>query len=79
MNLFSGSEKAVCNLALRIGLGRVLTHRSLNLFIGDEIDASCDNERAEDIMNSFEKLKDKIYQIVFISHHDIEADTIVEI
>lgn len=79
LNLFSGSEKAVCNLALRIGLGRVLTHRSLNLFIGDEIDASCDNERAEDIMNSFEKLKDKIYQIVFISHHDIEADTIVEI
>ena len=79
LNLFSGSEKAVCNLALRIGLGRVLTHKSLNLFIGDEIDASCDNERAEDIMNSFEKLKDKISQIVFISHHEIEADRIVEI
>jgi DNA repair exonuclease SbcCD ATPase subunit len=47
INTLSGSGKAVANLALRLGLGQVLTNNVLSLFIGDEIDASMDANRAE--------------------------------
>jgi hypothetical protein len=39
--------KAVANLALRLGLGQVLTNKVFSLFIGDEIDASLDGSRAQ--------------------------------
>lgn len=74
LNLLSGSEKAVANLALRIGLGRVLTHKSLNLFMGDEIDASCSEERANAMMNSLKRLSGNIEQMIFISHHGVECE-----
>src|SRR5262245_43467351 len=38
LNTLSGSGKAVANLALRNGLGQVLTNNVLSLFVGDEID-----------------------------------------
>ena len=46
LETLSGSGKACANLALRIGLGQVLTNKVVSLFIGDEIDASMDTERA---------------------------------
>ena len=46
LETLSGSGKACANLALRIGLGQVLTNKVVSLFIGDEIDASMDAERA---------------------------------
>ena len=46
LDTLSGSGKAVANLALRLGLGQVLTNRVFSLFIGDEIDASLDVDRA---------------------------------
>jgi exonuclease SbcC len=47
LQTLSGSGKACANLALRIGLGQVLTGKVLSLFIGDELDASMNQERAE--------------------------------
>jgi DNA repair exonuclease SbcCD ATPase subunit len=46
LDTLSGSGKAVANLALRLGLGQVLINRVFSLFIGDEIDASLDVDRA---------------------------------
>src|SRR5262249_13203727 len=37
LDTLSGSGKALANLALRLGLGQVLTNNVLSLFIGDEI------------------------------------------
>ena len=79
LNVFSGSEKAVANLALRIGLGRVLTHSAFNVFMGDEIDADCDVERASKIAESLKRLSGQIDQIVLISHRGINADNYIEV
>src|SRR3546814_18232296 len=43
----SGAGATVANLAIRIGLGRVLVCRIFPVFIGDEIDSDMDAERAE--------------------------------
>src|SRR3546814_15623569 len=43
----SGAGATVANLAIRIGLGRVLVSRIFPVFIGDEIDSAMDAERAE--------------------------------
>lgn len=79
LNVFSGSEKAVANLALRIGLGRVLTHSAFNVFMGDEIDADCDFERASKIAESLRRLSGQIDQIILISHRGITADNYIEV
>ena len=74
LNLLSGSEKAVANLALRLGLGCVLTHKIFNVFLGDEIDESMSDERATLVSDSLHKLLGQINQIILISHKDIVAD-----
>ena len=74
LHTLSGSGKAVANLALRIGLGQVLTNGVLSLFIGDEIDASMDTDRAENTALALQTLKDSILQILLVSHKSIEAD-----
>src|SRR3546814_8726110 len=43
----SGAGATVANLAIRIGLGRVLVSRIFPVFIGDEIDSDMDAARAE--------------------------------
>lgn len=70
----SGSGKAVVNLALRIGLGQVLTAKVLSLFIGDEIDGSMDQTRAEATHGTFRNLTKHISQVILITHKAIEAD-----
>ena len=77
INLFSGSEEAVANLAIRLALGRILTNKVLNIFIGDEIDASMDDERALLVSENLRKLKNQIDQIILISHKKIEADNYI--
>ena len=74
VNLFSGSEQAMINLALRLGLGQVLTHKAFSVFIGDEIDASMRDERAQLTADCLRKISKYIKQIILISHRDIEAD-----
>lgn len=79
VNLFSGSEQAMINLALRLGLGQVLTHRAFSVFIGDEIDASMRDERAQLTANCLRKISKYIKQVILISHRDIEADQYINL
>lgn len=72
--LLSGSEKAVANLAIRLGLGCVLTRKVFNVFMGDEIDESMSEERAERVAESLHRLLGTIDQIILISHKNISAD-----
>jgi len=70
----SGSGKAVVNLALRIGLGQVLTAKVLSLFIGDEIDGSMDQTRAGATHETFRALTKHVDQVILITHKEIDAD-----
>lgn len=79
LNTLSGSEKAVANLALRIGLGQVLTSNVMSLFIGDEIDASMDNERAENTARCLRNLAQNLSQVLLVTHKYPEADYYVTI
>jgi exonuclease SbcC len=75
LGTLSGSGKAVANLALRLGLGQVLTNGVFSIFIGDEIDASMDDSRAENMTNSVRSLVQKISQIIVITHkYPVDAD-----
>lgn len=75
----SGSGKACANLALRIGLGQVLTNNVLSVFIGDEIDASMDEERARNIQTSLGMLTGRISQIFIVTHKTTQADHVIEL
>ena len=79
INLFSGSEQAMINLALRLGLGQVLTHKAFSVFIGDEIDASMRDERAQLTADCLRKISKYIRQVILISHRDITADQYIEL
>ena len=68
LDTLSGSGKAVANLALRLGLGQVLTNNVFSVFVGDEIDASMDDTRAGNLGECIRTLSTKISQIVLITH-----------
>jgi exonuclease SbcC len=68
LETLSGAGKSVANLALRIGLGRVLTGKTFNVLLLDEIDASCDDARASAIAESLQRLTGQIKQIIQVSH-----------
>lgn len=74
INTLSGSGKAVANLSLRIGLGQVLTNNIISIFMGDEIDASMDANRAEKTASVVYTLKDRISQLLLVSHKSPSAD-----
>lgn len=69
----SGSAKALVNIALRLALQYVLTKNSFSVFMGDEIDASMDDNRAKYLSECLTNMTDHIEQIVVISHRDITA------
>lgn len=77
LNTLSGSGKAVANLALRLALGRVLTNGVFSVFVGDEIDASMDLDRAENTTKTLRKLVDHISQILLVTHKYPAAEHIV--
>lgn len=77
LETLSGGGKAVANLALRLALGQVLTNRVFSVVMLDEIDASCDDERAASMAAAVRNLSDRdiIRQILLISHKPgIDAD-----
>ena len=74
IDTLSGSGAAVANLSLRIGLGQVLTNNVFSLFMGDEIDASMDKERAEKTAGVIYTLKERISQVLLVSHKFPAAD-----
>lgn len=77
--LYSGSEQAMINLALRLGLGQVLTHKAFSVFIGDEIDASMRDERAQLTADCLRRISKHIHQVLLVSHRDIEADNYINL
>lgn len=75
LQTLSGSGKSVVNLALRIGLGQVLTSRVLPIFLGDEIDADCDTDRSNSIAATLQKLKGFLTQVIVVTHKGgLDAD-----
>jgi DNA repair protein SbcC/Rad50 len=72
-------SKAVANLALRLGLGQVLTNKVFSLFIGDEIDASLDKDRAENCATTLQAVKGWLSQIILISHKTMPADYCIDL
>lgn len=68
LETLSGAGKAVANLAIRIGLGQVLTNRVFSVVMLDEIDASCDDERASYIAQCMKNLTKTIKQVIQVSH-----------
>lgn len=76
----SGSAQAVANLALRLGLGQVLTNKTFSVFLGDELDASMDINRANFLMACLQRLKGQIKQIVLVTHKaDLPADHTIQL
>ncbi len=74
VNTLSGSGKVVANLALRLGLGQVLTKNVMPIFMGDEVDASMDEDRAQNTANTLQVLKDRISQILIVTHKSFPSD-----
>ena len=79
INTLSGSGKAVANLALRLGLGQVLTNNQFSVFLGDEIDASMDADRAENTALTLVYLAERISQILLVTHKYPQADYYIEL
>jgi exonuclease SbcC len=79
LDTLSGSGKAVVNLALRLGLGQVLTNNVFSLFVGDEIDASMDKDRAEATSDTLHSLTTFIKQILLVTHKTPDADYSIEL
>lgn len=78
LGTLSGSGKSVVNLALRIGLGQVLTSKVLPIFCGDEIDKDMDSERAGSTHGTLRSLDQFLKQIIIVTHkNDFEADQVI--
>jgi DNA repair exonuclease SbcCD ATPase subunit len=79
VHTLSGSGKAVANIALRIGLGQVLTHNVFPIFLADEIDAAMDEKRARLTSVCLSRLSQTISQVVIVSHKRPDADHYIEL
>lgn len=77
--LLSGGEEAGVNLAIRLALSSILTRKVFNVFIGDEVDQSMDEERAECTAKTLRKLNKQIEQMILITHKDVEGDYVIDI
>lgn len=76
---FSGSEEVIANIALRIALGQILTRGVFSTLWFDEPDASCSQERSEEVMRVLRKLTKTLKQVIVISHKEIQADEYVRL
>ena len=79
ISTLSGSGKAVANLSLRLELGQVLTNNQFSVFLGDEIDASMDVDRADNTAKTLESLAERVSQILLVTHKYPQADYYFEL
>lgn len=79
LRTLSGSAKDVTNLALRIGLGRILTHKVLGMMMLDEIDQGMDADRAAYTWQCIERVTPQIGQVLVVSHKDLHAENRLEV
>lgn len=73
IELYSGGEKDLAHLCFRLSLGQNLTSSKgnpINFLVLDEVLASQDKLRQENILLSLKKLESKFSQIILISHLD---------
>ncbi len=72
LDLFSGWEKDLANLCLRLALGQNLTttntKNSINFLVLDEVLWSQDKQRQQNILANLKKLEHKFSQILLVSH-----------
>ena len=77
LSIYSGSTQVLANVAFRIALIEMYFKNTFPVFIGDEIDAFADEDRAQHIHKAIEKLSKEGYQIILISHHkNLEYDNV---
>jgi exonuclease SbcC len=79
LHTLSGSGKSVANLAIRIGLGQVLTNSSFSVLLADEIDAAMDAFRAEKTVDVLRMLEKHIGQVILISHKPVTSEHTIEL
>lgn len=79
IDTLSGSAKAVANLAIRIGLGTVLTSKVFSVLLADEVDAAMDKDRAAFTAQCLRGLTNTFSQIILVSHQKPEADHQIEL
>lgn len=70
----SGSGISVVNLALRIALGQVLTQSVMPIFMGDELDADMDKDRAGATHEALRQVAKMLKQVIVVSHKDIQGE-----
>lgn len=71
--VISGGEEDIVNLSLRLALARLITERAgqpLSLLILDEVFASLDTERRQNVMELLNNLRNWFDQILVISHFE---------
>lgn len=73
LQTLSGSGQDVTNLAIRIALGQVLTHKVMPMMMFDEIDAAMDDARANYTWQCIQKVTPKIGQVLLVSHKNLVA------
>ncbi len=79
---FSGGEKDLANLCLRLAISLALTESaglSRSFIILDEVFGSQDNERKELILSSLANLKNRFPQIILITHIEDIKDGVEQI
>lgn len=79
---FSGGEKDLANLCLRLAISVTLTESAgldRSFVILDEVFGSQDNERKDLILNALGKMKNRFPQIILITHIEDIKDGVEEI
>lgn len=79
LRTLSGSGKDIANLAIRIGLGRILTHSVLPVMMFDEIDAAMDDDRATYTWECIQKITPMIGQVLQVSHKHLSSQHVIEV
>ncbi len=76
---FSGAEKFIIALAIRIAMSRFLAHRagaSVQLFVLDEGVSCADAENREEIIRALRSLSSDFAKVLFITHDDELKDAL---
>lgn len=68
VEVMNGAGSTVVNLAIRIGLGQVLTNQVFPVLMADEPDESCDEIRASAIEKTLGVLRERMKQIILVTH-----------
>jgi DNA repair exonuclease SbcCD ATPase subunit len=77
LRTLSGSGKDIVNLAIRIALGQVLTHKVLPMMCLDEIDQGMDADRARYTQECLQRITPQVGQMLIVSHRPSVSDHVL--